>query len=146
PTHTSFHYWHAFVPGLVAGQVYGYRVDGPYRPESGAEFNAAKVLLDPYGRLVVTPKSYDRSAASGSLDNVASALRSVVIDTKSYDWEGDVSPARAFEDTVIYELHVKGFTYHPSSGVTEGRRGTYRGLIEKIPYLVSLGVTAVELL
>ena len=79
-------------------------------------------------------------------DNAATALRSVVVDPSSYDWEGDSPLCRPFAKTIIYEMHVGGFTGHPSSGVAAGKRGTYAGLIDKIPYLRDLGVSAVELL
>jgi len=142
----THHYWHAYVPGLRAGQVYAYRADGPCRPGDGLRFDRTKVLLDPYGRAVAVPRTYDRRAASAPGDDAAVAMRSVIADVRAYDWEGDRPLHRRFAQTVIYELHVRGFTRHPSSGVPETTRGTYTGLIEKIPYLVDLGVTAVELL
>jgi isoamylase len=142
----TYHYWHVFVPGVKPMQIYGYRVEGPFDPASGMRFDPSKVLLDPYGRGVVVPKKYSRDAARRAGDNTASAMKSVVVDPDTYDWEGDTplqqSPAR----TVIYEMHVRGFTRHPSSGVPEKTRGTFAGLIEKIPYLQQLGITAVELL
>jgi len=109
-------------------------------------FDPAKVLLDPYGRGVVVPKNYNRDAASQEGDNTATAMKSVVVDTRTYNWEGDVPLKRPSAQTIVYEMHVRGFTRHPSSGVSEKKRGTYAGLIEKIPYLRDLGVTAVELL
>jgi glycogen operon protein len=142
----THHYWHAYVPGLRAGQVYAYRADGPWRPGDGLRFDRTKVLLDPYGRAVAVPLGYDRRAASAAGDDVAIAMKSVIADTRTYDWEGDRPLRRPFAQTVIYELHVRGFTHHPSSGVPEATRGTYAGLIEKIPHLVDLGVTALELL
>ncbi len=147
PTHhRTYHYWHAFVPGLSAGQLYGYRVEGPEAPERGLRFDPAKVLLDPYGRGVVVPEDYDRHAAARQGDNAATAMKSVVVDPAAYDWEGDVPLCLPSSRTIIYELHVGGFTRHPTSGVAAPRRGTYAGLIEKIPYLKALGITAVELL
>jgi len=145
-TNRSYHYWHVFVPGLRAGQIYGYRVRGPYDPPSGMRFNPEKVLLDPYGRRVLVPKNYSREAASASGDNTAEAMKSVVVDLRDYDWEGDVAPNHPLSRTIVYEMHVRGFTRHPSSGVAEGTRGTFCGLIERIPYLQELGITAVELL
>src|SRR6185295_8096734 len=112
----------------------------------GLRFDAGKVLLDPYGRGVVVPKGYDRGAAGREGDNAAAAMKSVVIDSSSYDWEGDTPLRRSSARTIIYEMHVAGFTRHPSSGVGKATRGTYAGLIEKIPYLQELGITAVELL
>ena len=145
-TNRTYHYWHVFVPGVRPGQIYGYRVEGPAAPERGLRFDSAKVLLDPYGRGVVVPKNYDREAAKRPGDNTATAMKSVVVDPGAYDWEGDMPLCRPAARTVIYEMHVRGFTRHPSSGVGEKTRGTYAGLIEKIPYLQQLGITAVELL
>lgn len=142
----TYHYWHVFVPGVRDGQLYGYRVRGPYEPDKGMRFDPSKVLLDPYGRGVVVPRNYSRSAASREGNNAAVAMKSLVVDTRKYNWEGDTPIKRPSSRTIIYEMHVRGFTRHPSSGVSEKARGTYAGLIEKIPYLQELGVTAVELL
>lgn len=144
--HRTFHYWHILVTGLSPGQGYAYRVDGPYDPKKGLRFNRNKVLLDPYARSVVGWQTYSRSAASDDSDNCAQALRGVVADPSQYDWEGDRLPKTPYAKTVIYELHVGGFTQHPSSRLPAEKRGTYAGLIEKIPYLKSLGITAVELM
>jgi isoamylase len=145
-THRTYHYWHAFVPDLRPGQVYAYRAAGPFDPARGLRFDPAKVLLDPYARAVVVPDGYNRAIASRPGDNTARSMRSVVVDPGGYDWEGDAPLRRPFASTVIYEMHVGGFTRHPSSGVAPARRGTYAGMIEKIPYLEDLGITAVELL
>jgi glycogen operon protein len=142
----TYHYWHVFVPGVQPGQLHGYRAHGPFDPARGMRFDPAKVLLDPYGRGVVVPKEYSRDAARRPGDNAATAMKSVVVDPRTYDWEGDTLPRRPSSQTIIYEMHVRGFTRHPSSGVSERARGTYAGLIEKIPYLQQLGITAVELL
>jgi glycogen operon protein len=142
----AYHYWHVFVPGVETGQTYGYRVGGPAAPESGLRFDPAKVLLDPYGRGVVIPKGYDRDAARREGENAAAAMKSVVVDPTPYDWDGDVPLGRPAARTIIYEMHVGGFTRNPNSGVGEKARGTFAGLIEKIPYLRELGITAVELL
>ena len=142
----TYHYWHVFVPGVQPGQLYGYRVHGPSDPANGMRFDPAKVLLDPYGRGVVVPKNYSRDAARLEGDNAATAMKSVVTDSHAYDWEGDTPLRRPSSRTIIYEMHVRGFTRHPSSGVSEESRGTYAGLVEKIPYLQHLGITAVELL
>jgi isoamylase len=144
--HRTYHYWHAFVSGIEAGQIYGYRAHGPYEPGRGQRFDPKKVLLDPYGQAVVVPKGYGREAARLPGDNTGSAMKSVVADPSCYDWEGDVPLQRPYSETVIYELHVRGFTRHVSAGVAPSKAGTYAGLIEKIPYLKDLGVTAVELL
>ena len=134
-TNRTYHYWHVFVPGVRPGQIYGYRVEGPSAPERGLRFDSAKVLLDPYGRGVVVPKNYDREAAKRAGDNAATAMKSVVVDPGAYDWEGDLPLSRPSSRTIIYEMHVRGFTRHPNSGVARRSRGTYAGLIEKIPYL-----------
>jgi glycogen operon protein len=139
-------YQHVFVPDVGPGQVYGYRVHGPHQPERGMRYDPQKVLLDPYGRAVFVPEDYSRVQASCPGDNCATAMKSVVADPSLYDWEGDVHPRHPFARSIIYEMHVRGFTAHPSSGVAADRRGTYAGLIQKIPYLQELGVTAVELL
>jgi glycogen operon protein len=145
-TNRTYYYWHVFVSGLQPGQIYGYRVYGPWDPASGMRFDSNKVLLDPYGRAVAVPKNYSRDAAKSKGDNAATAMKSVVIDPHAYDWEGDKVLHLPSSRTIIYEMHVRGFTRHPSSGVSENKRGTYAGLIEKIPYLLQLGITAVELL
>jgi glycogen operon protein len=142
----TYHYWHAFVPGVRAGQLYGYRVHGPADPASGLRFDPGKVLLDPYARGIVVPASYNREAACRPGDNAVSAIKGVVVDPRAYNWEGDLPLRLPSSRTIVYEMHVKGFTRDPSSGVAEGKRGTYAGLIEKIPYLHDLGITAVELL
>ena len=142
----TYHYWHVFVPGVQPGQIYGYRVHGPADPPSGMLFDPSKVLLDPYGRGVAVPKSYSRDAARKEGDNVAVAMKSVVVDLEAYDWEGDAPLRRPSAQTIVYEMHVRGFTRHPGSGVAEERRGTFAGLIDKVPYLQELGITAVELL
>ncbi len=142
----TYHYWHVFLSGVRPGQTYGYRVHGGWDPANGMRFNPTKVLLDPYGRAVVVPKNYSRDAARLDTDNAATAMKSVVADVSAYDWEGDAPLQRPSSQTIIYEMHVRGFTRHPSSGVSEQTRGTYAGVIEKIPYLQQLGITAVELL
>jgi isoamylase len=145
-TNRTYHYWHVFVPGLKPGQLYGYRIDGPSDPAKGMRFDPTKVLLDPYGRGVVVPKSYSRAAARSKGDNARTSMKSVVVDPDAYDWEGDTPLCRPASRTIIYEMHVRGFTRHSSSGVPENTRGTYAGLVEKIPYLQQLGITAIELL
>jgi isoamylase len=153
-TNRIYHYWHVFAPGVQPGQIYGYRVRAPWDPANGPRFDASKVLLDPHGRSVIVPKNYDRSAMRLNEDNTPSAMKSVVVDTRAYDWERDSAfdwardarSKRPCAHTIIYELHVRGLPAHPSSGLAENLRGTYAGLIEKIPYLQHLGITAVELL
>ena len=145
-TNRTYHYWHVFVPGLEAGQIYGFRANGPFDPTRGLRFDPSKLLLDPYGRAVAVPKSYSRDAARLEGDNIATAMKSVITDPHSYDWEGDLPLKRPWSRTIIYEMHARGFTAHPSSGLAASKRGTYAGLVQKIPYLQQLGITAVELL
>lgn len=142
----TYHYWHVCLPGIRTGQIYAYRAHGPFDPARGFRFDPQKVLLDPYGRAVVVPPHYDKGAASIPGDNTPYAMKNVVVDTRDYDWEGDSPLKHPFDRTIIYEMHVRGFTAHPSSGVSAAKRGTYAGLIEKIPYLKDLGITAVELM
>jgi isoamylase len=143
----TYHYWHVFVPGLQPGQLYGYRAHGLFDPPQGLRFDASKVLLDPYGRGVIVPKGYSREeAAHKGCDNAATAMKSVAVNPHTYEWEGDMPLHRPSSQTVIYEMHVGGFTRHPNSGLPSNIRGTFAGLIEKIPYLQDLGITAVELL
>jgi glycogen operon protein len=145
-TNRTYHYWHTFVPGIGPGQIYGYRVHGPFEPTNGMRFDPAKVLLDPYGRSVAVPRNYSREAAHRPGDNCATAMKSVVIDPSAYDWNGDAPLRHPSSRTIVYEMHVRGFTRHPSSGLDDNLRGTYAGLIQKIPYLKQLGATAVELM
>jgi isoamylase len=142
----TYHYWHAFVPEVRPGQLYGYRIEGPFDPSGGMRFDPRKVLLDPYGRGVMVPEAYGRDAARLPGDNAGTAMKSVVVDVSAYDWEGDAPLQRPSARTIVYEMHVGGFTRHPSSGLPEKTRGTFAGLIKKIPYLQQLGITAVELL
>lgn len=144
--HRTYHYWHAFVPDVQPGQIYAYRAIGPFAPELGLRFDPAKVLLDPYGRAVAMPTGYSRADAAQPGDNARTAMKSVVVDNNAYDWEGDQPLGHSSAATVIYEMHVAGFTAHPNSGVAAQRRGTYAGVVDKIPYLQALGITAVELL
>ncbi len=140
----TYYYWHVYIRGIGDGQVYAYRVQGPYLPEEGLRFNANKVLLDPYTRGVAYGANWSRVDALGLSDNTRSALKSVVVDSSRYDWQGDRPLQRPMDETIIYEMHVRSLTAHPSSGIR--CPGTYRGIIDKIPYLRSLGVTAIELL
>jgi len=142
----TYHYWHIFVPGVQPGQLYGYRAQGPYDPADGMRFDPTKILLDPYGRGVAVPKNYNRDAARRPGDNAATAMKSIVVNHSTYDWEGDMPLKHPSARTIVYETHVRGFTYHASSGIALELRGTFAGLIEKIPYLQQLGITAVELL
>jgi isoamylase len=142
----TYHYWHIFVEGIRAGQLYGYRIHGPYEPKKGHRFDASKVILDPYAKSVAIPKEYNRKALSKFGKKASHSLKSVVVDVHQYDWEGDVNPRTPFSKTIIYELHVGGFTKNENSGIGPEKRGTFLGMIEKIPYLKELGITAIELL
>lgn len=142
----TYDYWHIHVAGARAGQLYGYQVDGPFDPSQGLRFDGTKLSVDPYAREVANPRGYQRTKAIGPGDNAAFALKGVVVDPNAYDWEGDAPLQRPYVDSVIYEMHVAGFTKHPNSGVTAAKRGSYAGLIEKIPYLQQLGVKTVELM
>lgn len=148
PLYRSVYYWHVFVRGVKAGQIYAWRVREAMRNyKSLARYvEIGKVLIDPYGKRVLFPKAYKRHQGVNEAENLKCAARSVVVDTSTYNWGIECSPNHPLNKTVIYEMHVKGFTAHPSSGIAEEIRGTYRGLIEKIPHLVKLGITAVELL
>ncbi len=137
--HRSGPYWHARVAGLGAGTVYGYRAWGP------GSCDPEKVLLDPYTRCALLDR-YDRDAARLPGDNVGCCARGVVVDRRGYDWEGDAPLRRREPPRLLYELHVGGFTRSPSSGLAPELRGTYAGLVTKIPYLVELGVSAVQLM
>ncbi|HET7141685.1 MAG TPA: glycogen debranching enzyme, partial [Candidatus Limnocylindria bacterium] len=149
--------WHAYLPGIGPGQRYGYRVQGPWDVAAGHRFNPAKLLLDPYARRVDGPIDGDelltghRVVEDGTLqpderDSAAAMARGVVTDP-GFDWEGDRRLARPWEETLIYELHVRGFTHqHPD--VDPALRGTYAGLASDaaVGYLRELGVSAVELM
>ena len=140
------YYWHIFIEGVKPGQLYGFRVDGKHDADKGIKFFSDKVLLDPYGLLIDRGENFSREAATKEGCNIDKCLKSVVVDIDDYDWGEDKHPRHAFAKTVIYEMHVGGFTRHKSSGLPDHKRGTYAGLIEKIPYLTELGITAVELM
>ena len=154
--HRTGDVWHVWIEGIPAGQLYGYRVDGPYQPEKGHRFNFHKLLLDPcataISRLPVwefgPARGYDPSVLDGdppgSTVDDAAAMPKCVFTREHFRGHEDRPPRHPWSKTVIYEMHVRGFTIHPSSGVEHP--GTYRGLMAKIPYLKDLGVTAVELM
>lgn len=142
----TFYYWHCFIQGIGTGQIYAWRAYGPFQPEKGLRFDSSKILLDPYAKVIVTD-NYDREAAKiYGVDNCDCVMKCVVSDSRGYDWEGDKPLRTPYSRSIIYELHVGGFTKNNNSGISDEKRGTYAGLIEKIPYLTSLGITAVELL
>jgi glycogen operon protein len=150
--------WHVYLPDVVPGQIYGYRVHGPYEPQHGHRFNHHKILLDPYAKAIAREPVWcdelfgyrigdkDEDLSFDDRDNMANAPLAMVIDS-AFTWENDRPPRTPWHKTLIYELHVKGFTkMHPE--VPEKLRGTYAGLASEaaIDHLKSLGVTAVELL
>ncbi|MCG8475212.1 MAG: glycogen debranching protein GlgX [Cytophagales bacterium] len=141
----TYYYWHIFVEGLSHGQLYAFRVNGVYQPENGYRYDSEKALIDPYAKAIVQG-NFDREEAKKLGNNIGTSMKSVIIDSAKYDWEGDKHPKIPYESTIFYEMHVKGFTQDPSSGVAPHKRGTYTGVIEKIPYLKELGITAVELM
>jgi isoamylase len=154
--HRTGDVWHVWVRGITAGQLYGYRIEGPYQPEQGHRFNSHKLLLDPYARAIacvekwdfLAARGYDSSSALSDLsistaDNAGTTPKCIFTDDH-FDWEMDAPPKHSASNTVIYETHVRGFTVHPSSGVDHP--GTFIGLTDKIPYLQGLGVTAIELM
>ena len=154
--HRTGDIWHIWIVGLGQGTIYAWRVDGPYQPEQGYRFNVHKVLLDPYAAALVGTDCWDFACACGfdavsaagdrsfsKQDNTRWQAKCLVSDGV-FDRQDDRRPRHAWADTIIYEAHLRGFTVHPSAGVAHP--GTYLGLIEKIPYLKELGVTAVELL
>ncbi|GAB3332378.1 glycogen debranching protein GlgX [Larkinella ripae] len=159
-TERTEHIWHIYLQGIPAGQLYGYRVEGPFEPAQGLLFNAKKVLLDPYAKAISGPidshlaqltfdpdnQDEDRFSKPQEEDSAPYVPKSVVIDA-NFDWEDDQRPDIPLSRTVIYELHVKGFTkQHPD--LPQKIRGTYAGLgrPEITDYLRSLGVTTVELM
>jgi isoamylase len=159
PLHRTGDIWHAHVAGLGAGQHYLYRVDGPYEPKAGHRFNPHKLLLDPYAKAITGNFTWDLADARGfdpssplgdlSLSTVSDAAgmpKCIVVDD-SFDWQGDRPLARPLRQSVIYETHVRGLTLHSSSRALGVRHpGTFRGVLEMVPYLKDLGVTALELL
>ena len=156
--HRTGDIWHIWVRGIAVGQLYGYRIDGPYQPEDGHRFNPNKLLLDPYARAIAGVTSWNFSAARGydscsrladqsfsTVDNAGTTPKCIITRDQS-DWEMDAHPTYPASDMArgFYEAHVRGFTIHPSSNVK--CPGTFAGLTEKIPYLQDLGVTAIELM
>jgi len=152
--HRSRHIWHCFVEGIRPGQLYAYKVRGEYTPGQGLRFNDHKLLLDPYARaltgkvvnrdnllLAYDPLALDKDAAMDSRDSSSLLPKCIVMDS-AFDWQGDARLDIPLPELIIYEVHLKGFTAHPSSRVRHP--GTYLGFIEKIPYLRELGINAVE--
>jgi isoamylase len=150
--------WHCYIPGLKLGQLYGYRVQGPYEPERGNRFNPAKLLIDPYAKAIAGPLNWDAPVFGYKLGDPegdisrddtddAWGVPKCVVTTSHFDWENDRPPGTLLHDSIIYEVHVKGFTArHPE--IPEESRGTFAGLAHPaaIEYLKKLGITAVELM
>jgi len=146
--------WHLWVDELGRDCLYAWQVDGPYNPEQGNRFNAHKILLDPYATALAGTECWDFARASDDMmkghelcdfseDDAAAKPKCLVVDNH-FNWANDQPPRHRWSDMVIYETHLRGLTIHPSSSVS--RPGTFSGLIEKIPYLQDLGITAIELL
>lgn len=148
-THKSGRIWHCRLAAddIAKACFYAYLVEGPNDPHGERHFfDPDKVLLDPYARSIFFPPAFSRAASIGRGANAGKAPLGVLDDRAApFDWSGDSRPAHTSE-TIIYELHVKGFTNRSNSGVAAGKRGTYAGVIDKIPYLKKLGITAVELM
>ena len=148
--------WHAFVPGIKPGSLYLFRVDGPFEPSKGHRFNVHQRLFDPYAKTITPvsvfynlPPDYsaplDKNDIEHGKNQCAKVFpKCVVIDNENFDWQGDSPINRPLSESIIYEVHLKGFTAGKNAGVS--CPGTYAGFIEKIPYLKDLGITAVELL
>jgi glycogen operon protein len=151
--------WHSYLRGVRPGQLYGFRVHGPYAPQRGLRFNPSKLLLDPYAKIVArSPRWHDslfgyppgdasEDLRAGAQDSAPHGPLAAVVDDNAFDWGADGPPRTPWHETILYELHVKGVTKrHP--GVPEAMRGTYAGLASPaaIRHLTDLGVTAVELL
>src|SRR4051812_2387004 len=155
-TEVTAHVWHGYLPGIGPGQRYGYRVQGPWQPKAGLRFNPAKLLIDPYARALTGTVNWKAPVFSYPLgksdqvldkkDDAWGVPKGIVVDD-AFDWSGDRRPDHALHNSVIYEMHVKGFTARPPDLPPE-LRGTYAGLAAPpvIAYLKDLGVTAVELL
>ena len=147
--------WHVLVPGIEAGTLYLYKIDGPYDPMRGLRFNYHKYLFDPYAKAFTNGsvfRSYNELRKNGfslnekgEIQDLSDFPKCVVVDDNDFDWEGDRPLGIPLDQSVIYETHVKGFTASANSGVGEDS-GTYRGFAKKIDYLKKLGITAVEFL
>jgi isoamylase len=152
------HVWHIYLPGIGPGQLYGYRIHGPYEPAEGLRSNPAKLVIDPYAKAICGSVNWkapvfgypignkDADLSRDDRDDAWGKPKCVVIDP-SFDWEGDRPPSIPWSDSIIYEVHVKGFTArHP--GVPAEKRGTYAGLVSELAmeYIKSLGITSIELL
>ena len=157
-TERTHHIWHIYLPGIKPGQLYGYRVHGPFRPEEGHRYNPHKLLIDPYAKAIsgviqwhdalfgYVMGSEEADLGMSELDSAPFIPKGVVIDEK-YDWEGEEPLDVPYHQSIIYEAHVKGFTMmHPE--IPEEIRGTYAGMSHPVTlsYLKDLGITAIELM
>lgn len=154
--HRTGDLWHIWIEDVESGQLYGYRADGPYEPQSGHRFNPHKLLLDPYASAITHLDEWDYRRAQGfdptspvqdlsySAEDNAATTPKCIVPNRRTGWEQTRPPQHPWSKTIIYELHVRGFTAHSSAGTNHP--GTFRGLTEKIPYLKDLGITAVELM
>ncbi len=155
--HRTGDHWHIHLSNVQHGQLYLYRMDGPYQPKQGHRYNRYKPLLDPYAKALSGGFKWDfsqsygyvHSSGKGDLSfststNLAGMPKSILYGDDGFDWQGDRPLNRPLNETIIYETHVRSLTYHPSSGVEYP--GTYMGVAEKIPYFKNLGVTTIELL
>ncbi len=154
--HRTGDVWHVWVRGISQGQLYAFRVEGPYEPASGQRFNPCKLLLDPFATAIAAVDHWDFGPARGydpdatppedvrSAENDAARMPKCVFTHNHFNWAGDRPLGHSPSDSIIYETHVRGATIHPSSGVAHP--GTYRGLVELIPYFQSLGITTLELM
>ncbi|SEM06058.1 glycogen operon protein [Chitinophaga rupis] len=157
-TERSNHVWHIYLPGVQPGQLYGYRMEGPYEPQQGHRFNPNKLLIDPYAKAIAGTIEWhdslfgyemghpEEDLSFSATDSSPFVPKSVVVDV-AFDWESDKPPKTPYHQSVIYETHVKGFTkLHPD--IPENERGTYKGMAHPavIQYLKELGITAIELM
>jgi len=154
--HKTGNIWHCFIRGIQAGTCYLFRAEGSYFPEKGMRFNPHKTLIDPYAKALTDVSEWDFGKCSGydpskpgrdltysSFDDISHQPRCIIVDD-SFDWQGDIPLNYPLRFSVIYETHVKGLTANPNSGVEHP--GTYKGVIEKIPFFKDLGITSLEFL
>jgi glycogen operon protein len=148
--------WHVYIKNIKDRTYYGWRVDGEYNPKIGKKFNKNKLLIDPYSiavsgtydfsehQIYGYDKSTENDLTFSNKNSSSCSCKSIIVEDKNYNWEGIKNPRIKFNDTIIYEMHVRLFTMNPNSGVEN--RGTFNGLIEKLDYLRNLGVTSLELM
>ena len=154
--HRTGDIWHVWIRGIGVGQIYAFRMQGPYEPDAGHRFNRCKLLLDPYAHALVGTRDWDFQDARGidlstpepdtacSIEDNAEHMAKCLLTDTRFDWRGDRPLKRPWSETILYETHVRGLTIHPSSAAKYP--GIFLGVIEKIPYLKTLGITALELM